>query len=135
MSWEAESLKFKPYGGKDYFTEEETKSYLLDILSGLEYLHSEGVMHRDIKPSNILVTKEGRTKICDFGVAVKLEDPENDILENTEGTYHFMPPECWNFEERKFKGRKCDIWGVGVTLFAMTYNCMPFWADNEYELS
>jgi len=55
-------------------------------------------MHRDIKPSNIFVTHDDHCKIGDFGVAIKLDDLENDILESTEGTYHFMPPECWNFE-------------------------------------
>lgn len=91
-------------------------------------------MHRDIKPSNIFVTSSDQCKIGDFGVAFQLEDLDNDILENTEGTYHFMPPECWNFENRKFSGKKCDIWSIGVTLFALTFNHMPFWAENEYEL-
>lgn len=108
---------------------------MIDCIKGLQYLHSMGIIHRDIKPSNIFVTEDNRCKIGDFGVAVKLEDPKNDILESTEGTYHFMPPECWNFENRQFSGVKCDIWALGVTLFAMTYNSMPFWASNEYELA
>lgn len=73
---------------------------MVDCIKGLQYLHSMGIIHRDIKPSNIFVTEDNRCKIGDFGVAVKLEDPKNDILESTEGTYHFMPPECWNFENR-----------------------------------
>lgn len=45
-----------------------------------------------------------------------------------------MPPEMWNYETREFSGVKADIWALGVTLFAITYNKMPFWADNELEL-
>lgn len=57
------------------------------------YLHEQGVMHRDIKPQNLLMTSEGRVKIGDFGVAQKVESKDKDKLSNTQGTYHFMPPE------------------------------------------
>lgn len=107
----------------------------MDTIEGLRYLHSIGVMHRDIKPHNLLMTKEGKVKICDFGVACKLEDAKDDTLTNTEGTYHFMPPECWNYDIKEFSGVKADIWALGVTLYAMVYNKMPFWADNELELA
>jgi len=50
-------------------------------------------MHRDIKPQNLLMTSEGRVKIGDFGVAQKVESKDKDKLSNTQGTYHFMPPE------------------------------------------
>jgi serine/threonine protein kinase len=46
------------------------RRYFRDMLKGLEYLHSVGVVHRDIKPQNMLLTKEGRVKMADFGTAV-----------------------------------------------------------------
>lgn len=103
-------------------------------MTGLEFLHDKGIIHRDIKPQNLLMTKEGKTKICDFGVATKVESRAKDTIKSTEGTYHFMPPECWNFEVREFSGVKIDTWALGVTLFALTFNKMPFWADSEIEL-
>ena len=66
---------------------------------------------------------------------MKLPDDGDDTLDCTQGTYHFMPPECWNFQERRFSGKKVDVWALGVTLFALTYNQMPFFAENEFELS
>lgn len=134
MKWDSEDRRFTPCNGKDHFSEDEIRSILYDVIEGLQYLHNQGVMHRDIKPGNLLMTHEGRVKIGDFGVACKVESKENDTLTNTEGTYHFMPPECWNYETREFSGVKADNWALGVTLYAMTYNKMPFWADNELEL-
>lgn len=134
MKWDAESKTYTPCNGEEFFSEEEIKHILYDTIEGLQYLHNQGVMHRDIKPHNLLMTTEGRVKICDFGVACKVESKEKDTLKNTQGTYHFMPPEWWNYETKEFSGVKADVWALGVTLFAMTYNKMPFWADNELEL-
>ena len=134
MKWNMKNMTFKPCTGDEYFDEDTIKSILYDTIAGLQYLHNKGIIHRDIKPHNLLMTIDNRVKICDFGVASKLKAKENDSFKNTEGTYHFMPPECWNYETKEFSGIKADIWALGVTLYAMTFNKMPFWADNELEL-
>jgi [calcium/calmodulin-dependent protein kinase] kinase len=135
MHWDFETKTYQPSNGEEYFSEGEIRHILVNTITGLEYLHDVGVIHRDIKPHNLLITKDNKVKICDFGVACKVESREKDTLINTEGTYHFMPPECWNYDVKEFSGVKADIWALGVTLFAMTYNKMPFWADSELELS
>ena len=50
-------------------TEYHVQMIMFNILCGLNYIHSAGVLHRDLKPSNILVTEECTAKICDFGLA------------------------------------------------------------------
>eukprot|EP00343_Euplotes_focardii_P004831 CAMPEP_0205807418 /NCGR_PEP_ID=MMETSP0205-20121125/11148_1 /ASSEMBLY_ACC=CAM_ASM_000278 /TAXON_ID=36767 /ORGANISM="Euplotes focardii, Strain TN1" /LENGTH=251 /DNA_ID=CAMNT_0053081629 /DNA_START=216 /DNA_END=969 /DNA_ORIENTATION=- len=135
LKWDADTKLYTPCNGDAYFSEDDIRNILYDTIDGLLYLHDIGIMHRDIKPQNLLMTKDNRVKICDFGVATKVKSKEEDTLKNTEGTYHFMPPECWNYEVREFSGVKADIWALGVTLFALVYNKMPFWADSELELS
>ena len=53
--------------------------YFRDIVAGLAYLHSEGVIHRDIKPQNILLTADGIAKIADFGAAVFMDEGEGKV--------------------------------------------------------
>lgn len=72
-----------------------TQSYARDIIEGLMYLHKNNVVHRDIKPSNILLTKTGRCKIADFGLAKVMGEVDSHLRNGTMGTVAYAPPEMF----------------------------------------
>lgn len=53
------------------------------------------------------------------------------MVEDTCGTYLFMAPECCDSKVKSYSGRAADIWALGISLFAFTYNKLPFWGDND----
>ena len=81
--------------------------------------------------------RHGRCKIADFGVAhffdVGSQSATSGTLKSTEGTYHFMAPECCN-GSAKFSGFGADLWAMGVTLYVMLYGPVPFFEDNPFDL-
>ncbi|EQC32262.1 CAMKK protein kinase [Saprolegnia diclina VS20] len=98
---------------------------LVDLASGLDYLQRNLICHRDIKPENIFVTDMSEYILGDFGVAHMFAEPGHaTLLKNTEGTYHYLAPECTSGDA--FDPFKVDIWAVGVTVFAMVYGTLPF---------
>ena len=70
--------------------------------------------------------------MVDFGVSKVLEDPANDAVKTTEGTYHFMAPEACDPDIDQFSGKQSDIWELGITLYCFLYNKVPFMGDTEY---
>jgi serine/threonine protein kinase len=125
-----------------------------DTVLGLEYLHYQNVYHRDIKPANLLVTKEHRIKISDFGVSYlgrsKTADTVGDQSESeyqdvdeavelakTVGTPAFYAPELcsteFDVEAPKIDG-SIDVWALGVTLYCLIYGRVPFHDTNEFTL-
>ena len=56
---------------KKQLTQDQLKQLMIDLLSSIDILHGKMIMHRDIKPDNILIDKEGRLKLADFGLAKK----------------------------------------------------------------
>ena len=74
------------------FDEARAVSVISQVLSALEFAHSEGVIHRDIKPSNILLPKSGPVKVADFGIA-HLETSDLTIDGDVLGTPSYMAPE------------------------------------------
>ena len=69
------------------------KSYSIQILNGLIYLHEKGVVHRDIKGANILLGVDGMCKLADFGAAGILDDIAAQNLKSLKGTPYWMAPE------------------------------------------
>jgi calcium/calmodulin-dependent protein kinase kinase 2 len=92
------------------------------------------VIHRDLKPGNILVDHNGIAKLGDFG-ASSFISKNDDIMRDTQGTYAFCAPECLSAEQKDgYGGRKADVFALGVTLFAMVFNELPWDNENEIDL-
>ncbi|MDX2177937.1 MAG: protein kinase [Candidatus Sumerlaeia bacterium] len=108
----------------------EAVSVLRDIARALAHAHHEGVLHRDIKPGNILVTRSGRTKLSDFGIAALMEggpgaDPRtsSDGSDTAAGTPLYMSPE--QFREEPLTPAS-DLYSLGVVFYEMLAGRAPF---------
>ncbi len=101
-----------------------------EILTGLEYLHSEGILHRDLKPSNVLVDVEGHMRLADFGISRVLNEDETTVQTDAKGTRDWMPAEVVEAIEKgercRFK-KKSDVQAVGMmAFFILTGGDHPF---------
>ncbi|XP_062483546.1 inactive serine/threonine-protein kinase PLK5 isoform X1 [Pezoporus occidentalis] len=111
-------------------TEPEVRYYLLQVISGLRYLHGQGIVHRDLKLSNFLVTKKMQVKIGDLGLA-RLKAPAGQRWGALCGTPSFLAPEVL---DRKGHGVPADVWALGCAMYMALTGSPPFEAAQRQEL-
>ncbi len=106
------------------FTPEQALAVVPPICEALQYAHDHGIVHRDIKPENLLMDKEGRVKIADFGIAKMLgEDTSTGAAESQPaGTPQYMAPEQ---KEHQRTDHRADIYSLGVVLYEMLTGELP----------
>ncbi|XP_073996152.1 polo like kinase SAK [Rhodnius prolixus] len=106
-------------------TEEEVAYIMHQIVEGLLYLHSHNILHRDMTLANLLLTKEMRIKIADFGLATQLKRPDEKHMTMC-GTPNYISPEV---ATRSSHGLEADVWGLGCMLFTLLVGRPPFDSD------
>ena len=122
------------------FARETALHYATQIADAVAHAHRRGIVHRDLKSANLVITGEGRTKLLDFGLAVRSPDEEGGDLETTcpreipsgAGTVPYMSPEL-------LRGRpadcRSDVWALGVLVYEMVSGRRPFSGATRYELA
>lgn len=120
-----------PFGRLTPMTWQQALVVFLEILDGLEYAHSMGVLHRDLKPDNIMAGPKGEVKIMDFGIAHVLGSVRQTQEQNLVGTLSYICPELINSKEI---GPRSDIYSLGILLFELISGRLPFVAENDFAL-
>ena len=99
-------------------------------LSGLAYLHNEGILHRDLKADNILLDLDGTCKISDFGISKKTDNIYgNDVANTMQGSVFWMAPEVVRSQGQGYSA-KVDIWSLGCVVLEMFAGRRP-WEKEE----
>ena len=99
----------------------EAVSIAIQVSMGIEAAHNNHIIHRDIKPQNIIISREGKVKVTDFGIAKAATS--NTITSNVMGSMHYTSPEQ---ARGGYSDEKSDIYSLGITLFEMLTGRVPF---------
>lgn len=109
---------------------QESVGLFSQVLSALDYAHSEGVIHRDIKPSNVMITAGGRVKLTDFGIALLIGDKRLTASQSAIGTPTYMSPE--QILRPRSVDHRTDLYSAAVVFYEMLAGRPPFDDETEY---
>ena len=111
------------------FAWEDLKDYIVQLCDALTTAHAENTVHRDLKPTQMMINKEGRLKLCDFGIAASMADSLSfsSMKHAVSGTLLFMSPQQMNGEVPRAAD---DIYALGATLYDLMTGKPPFYTGN-----
>ena len=126
-----EGITLKEYiEKKGRLSHKEVISIAIQMCSGIGAAHAAGIIHRDIKPQNIIISKDGKVKVTDFGIAKAVTS--NTISTNAMGSVHYTSPEQ---ARGGFSDQKSDIYSIGITLYEMVTGQVPFDGDSTVSVA
>lgn len=108
----------------------EAISIAIQVSMGIEAAHKNHIIHRDIKPQNIIISKEGKVKVADFGIAKAATS--NTISSNVMGSVHYTSPEQ---AKGGYSDEKSDIYSLGITIYEMITGRVPFDGDTTVSIA
>ena len=117
-----EGITLKTYiEKKGRLTVKEATSIAIQVASGLEIAHNNQIVHRDIKPQNIIISREGKVKVTDFGIAKSISSNTNTA--DAMGSVHYTSPEQ---ARGGYSDERSDIYSLGITMYEMVTGRVPF---------
>ncbi len=108
----------------------EAVGIAIQIAQGMEAAHDNHIIHRDIKPQNIIISRDGKVKVADFGIAKA--PSSNTVTQNAVGSVHYLSPEQ---ARGGYSDERSDIYSLGVTLYEMLCGQVPFAGDNSVSVA
>lgn len=108
----------------------EAVGIAIQIAQGMEAAHDNHIIHRDIKPQNIIISRDGKVKVTDFGIAKAVTT--NTVTQNAIGSVHYLSPEQ---ARGGYSDEKSDIYSLGVTMYEMLSGEVPFAGDNTVSVA
>lgn len=109
----------------------EAVSIAIQVANGMDAAHKHNIVHRDIKPQNIIISKEGKVKVTDFGIA-KVASSATINTSASMGSVHYISPEQ---ARGGYSDERSDIYSLGITLFEMLTGTVPFDGDSAVSVA
>ena len=121
-----EGITLKSYiTKKGHLEVKETIGIAIQVAQGIEAAHEQHIIHRDIKPQNMLISRDGKVKVADFGIARAATS--QTVNSTVVGSVHFFSPEQ---ARGGYSDARSDIYSLGITMFEMVTGKVPFEGDN-----
>ena len=121
-----EGITLKEYiQRKGRLSPKETISISIQMVNGIQAAHNKNIVHRDIKPQNIIISKDGKVKVTDFGIA-RATTSTQTVSSSVMGSVHYTSPE---HARGDVVNEQSDIYSAGITMYEMVTGQVPFDGD------
>ena len=108
----------------------ESIGIAIQVAQGIAAAHEQHIIHRDIKPQNMIISKDGKVKVADFGIARAVS--AQTMTSSAMGSVHYISPEQ---ARGGFSDERSDIYSLGVTMYEMVTGRLPFEGDNTVSIA